>query len=129
VVIRSTSSRLIKDNRPLRHIVSFKHDRNKDSLCLERTFACWFHPALPWQDLKVVFPQIRCSREACVGGRQHRAVPVPDVCTRYTCSTHKHLQLPSARVCLCEVRLRTLECQLVWGRQRDVRSSGAVEGF
>jgi hypothetical protein len=28
-----------------------------------------------------------------VGGRQYRAVPVPDVCSRYTCSP-KHLQLP-----------------------------------
>ena len=30
VAMRSTSSRLIIDNRPLRHIVSFKHDRKKD---------------------------------------------------------------------------------------------------
>ena len=28
-----------------------------------------------------------------MGGRQYRAVPVPDVCTRYTCSP-KHLWLP-----------------------------------
>jgi hypothetical protein len=28
-----------------------------------------------------------------VGGRQYRAVPVPDVCTRYTCSP-MHLQVP-----------------------------------
>jgi hypothetical protein len=27
------------------------------------------------------------------GGRQYRAVPVPDVCTRYTCSP-QHLRLP-----------------------------------
>lgn len=45
-------------------------------------------------------------------GRQYRAVPAPDVCTRYTCSP-KHLQVPLSSSMLCaKWGMRTLECQL-----------------
>lgn len=61
-----------------------------------------------------------------MSGRQYRAVPVPDVCTRYTCSS-KHLRRPFSSSMLVRGGDANSGMPIVmW--QVDVGGERAVEG-
>lgn len=126
VVTRSRLSRLIKERIPLCDGRQCLSGRVLKFTINEPTFFCQVHPMIPWQDLKHDSFRLE-AREACVDGREYRAVP--DHMWVSVAPVHHNicnLPLSSSMVCLCARCGRRLECQKATGgaagyKDRDCR--------